>query len=290
MKKSLIKLYKKEIILFYLLAAVSLITASFADLKIDILLNNTASITANWFARTGDMPAYLLTVLAAAFAAKCARKKWLKALLIAACLCAGAYSGEWFAGRMFAPDSFQKIFGCVFGVCTALAVLLVLHFITIDADTKKPLFIIAVVALGVFVLQAGLVEIMKTLWGRARFWELDPDYSQFTDWYIINGNNGLYSFPSGHTAGAGMCYLVMLLPAVSEKCTKHKTLLFAAAVVYTSVVALTRLMMGAHFLSDVTFGGVISFSCTLLGALVFEKFERRLEKQAGYERIMEKEL
>lgn len=36
MKQSLIKTYKKEIIVFYILAVVSLAVASFFDLKIDI--------------------------------------------------------------------------------------------------------------------------------------------------------------------------------------------------------------------------------------------------------------
>lgn len=40
---------------------------------------------------------------------------------------------------------------------------------------------------------------------------------------------------------------------------------------FTSLVAFTRLVMGAHYLSDVTVGGTISFSCTLLGIAVYEK-------------------
>lgn len=45
-KSSLLKDYKKEIILFYSLAAVSLITATFADLKLDIFLNSPSNFIA----------------------------------------------------------------------------------------------------------------------------------------------------------------------------------------------------------------------------------------------------
>ena len=117
------------------------------------------------------------------------------------------------------------------------------------------------------------VDIMKNLWGRVRFRDLLSSGScdGFTAWFVINGKNGNKSFPSGHTAGAGMSYLLMLLPFIDKKREKYRAVYFWCPFIYTSAVALTRLVMGAHYLSDVAVGGVIAFSCVLVGIKVYEK-------------------
>ena len=276
MKQSLIKTYKKEIIVFYILAAVSLAVASFFDLKIDIFLNHPSNLIANWFEQTGEMPASLLITIALAFILKCANPRWMKIVAAIGCLVAGAYFGKWFGGRLFADNDFQDAYEIIFGVGFAAVVIFVMHFITIPENVRKPLLIIAFVGLGVCGLGTGLTNLMKMLWGRVRFRSMTVPYSDFTPWYILNGSNGNHSFPSGHTNSAGSSYLLMLLPLVSEKCRKHKTALFMTAFIYTSTVALTRLVMGAHYLSDVTIGGTISFTSTLLGMAFYEKFSEKL--------------
>lgn len=276
MKQSLIKTYKKEIIIFYALAAVSLIVAAFADLKLDIFLNNPSNLIASWFEQTGEMPSSLLITIAMAFILKCANPKWMKIVASVGCIAAGGYFGYWLGGRLFEDNEFTDGYGIIFGVGFAAYVIFVMHFITIPENIRKPLLIIAFVGLGAGALGTGLVDLMKGLWGRVRFRSMEAPYAEFTPWYVINGFNGSHSFPSGHTAGAGVSYQLMLLPFVSEKCRKHKTALFVTAFVFTSVVAFTRLVMGAHFLSDVTVGGTISFSCTLLGMAFYEKFSEKL--------------
>lgn len=275
MKKSLLSLYKKEIIIFYVLSAVSLLAAAFYDLQIDTIVNNTHSVIAVWFDKTGEMPASLLITTAVAFIVKCSEKIWVKAVGSLAALGAGGYFGTWLGERLFAENEYQFVFSIIFGVGFALTVLLVLHFIEIPEKIKKPLIVISILGLLAAGAETIIVTLMKNLWGRVRFRSLDGNYSQFTPWYVINGVNGNHSFPSGHTGSAGMSYLLMLLPLVSEKCRKYKTLLFAGGFFYTSLVAATRLMMGAHYLSDVTVGGMISFSLTLVVIAVYEKIEKK---------------
>ncbi len=276
MKHSLLKLYKREIIAFYICAAVSLAVASFADLKIDILLNHPSDLIANWFEQTGEMPSSLLITVAMAFIMKLANPKWMKWVAGIGCVAGGGYFGDWFGGRLFEDNEFQTAYGIIFGVGFALTVIFVMQFITIPENVRKPLLIIAFVGLGAGALGTGLISLMKGLWGRTRFRSMEAPYNEFTPWYIVNGFNGNHSFPSGHTAGAGVSYQLMLLPFVSEKCKKHKTALFVIAFAFTSVVALTRLVMGAHYLSDVTVGGTISFTCTLLGIAFYEKYGKKL--------------
>ena len=276
MKQSLFKVYKKEIIAFYIFAAVSLIAASFADLKLDIFLNNPSNLIAGWFEQTGEMPSSLLITVAMGFIMKTAKPKWMKIVASLGCVVGGGFFGDWFGGRLFADNDFQTAYGIIFGVGFGLTVIFVMHFITVPEEYRKPLLVIAFIGLGVCGLSTGTVNLMKGLWGRTRFRSMEAPYAEFTPWYIINGFNGNHSFPSGHTQGAGMSYLLMLLPLISKKCREHKTALFLTAFFYTSLVAFTRLVMGAHYLSDVTVGGTIAFTCTLIGIAVFEKFGGRL--------------
>ena len=63
----------------------------------------------------------------------------------------------------------------------------------------------------------------------------------------------------------------MLLPYISDKWKNRAQICFWTAFIYTSVVAFTRLVMGAHYLSDVTAGGIISFTIVIVSIKMFEK-------------------
>lgn len=279
MKTFSLRKYLPEIVTFYVLALAALIVSSFFDLKIDIAVNDTSNFVANWFAQTGEMPASVFSFIALAFIAKCADKKWLKTLAALISLGAGGYFGSWFSDRLFEDNEFQTGFGILFGVGTAAVALFVMHFISLPENIRKPLFVLSIVALCALGVQTGLISLMKGLWGRVRFRDLDETYSQFTAWYVINGNTGNHSFPSGHTGSAGMSYAMMFLPFVSEKCRKNKFWCFLIPFAYTTTVALTRLVMGAHYLSDVTVGGIIAFTCVIVGIAVFEKISKKIAER-----------
>ncbi len=68
-----------------------------------------------------------------------------------------------------------------------------------------------------------------------------------------------------------MSYLMMLFPFVSKKWDKRKKLCFFIPLVYTGMVAFTRLVVGAHYLSDVTMGGTIGFTVTIVGIYILDK-------------------
>ncbi|MCQ2472168.1 MAG: phosphatase PAP2 family protein [Clostridia bacterium] len=270
MKESLLKQYKFEIIFFFSFSAVMMVIATFWDLQIDLLLNKSNSFIAMWFDKTGEMPASLLTTIALAFIVKCSEKMWIKILGFFATLVAGAFFGIWFGERLFTDNLYQTFFNVVFGVGFAMTVLFVLQFIVIHEKIRKPLIIIAVLGLLVSGAETLIVTGLKDLWGRVRFRSLERDFSNFTPWYVINTSQRAHSFPSGHTADAGMSYLLMLLPFVSEKCKEYKLALFSISFFYTNFVAVTRMMMGAHYLSDVVVGSLISFSLVLAAIALYE--------------------
>ncbi len=100
-----------------------------------------------------------------------------------------------------------------------------------------------------------LIQPIKLLWGRVRFRDLDTLYSNFTPWFLPNGINGNQSFPSGHAAMAWMILPLFLL--VVNKSNNIKISLLILIVSWGLAVSLSRVVMGAHYVSDVLFGSFI---------------------------------
>lgn len=112
-----------------------------------------------------------------------------------------------------------------------------------------------------------VVVATKYVWGRVRFKNLSPDYSEFTPWYIINGPNGNASFVSGHSASAWMVLPLIILasrlPRIGQLAVTG--LCFA----WGFAMAVSRVRIGAHYASDVLFASAVCL-------LVFTFIMRRL--------------
>lgn len=275
----MIHTYKKNIIGFYFVSAAALCLAVFFDLKIDIWLNNPENPVCIWFYNTGEIPCRLIMPFAGTVIFYTAEKMWQKTAGLLVNLGGSAYMGTYIAKHFFVEEN-QLAFGIAYGIGFGVMLLLFGRLVHIPEGLKKPLFVLALVGIAVMVVQLSCIEGMKYLWGRVRFRDLlaDGSYDAFTPWYILNGINGNKSFPSGHTAGAGMSYLLMLFPFVFEKFKDKKQICFWLPCMYTSIVAFTRLVMGAHYLSDVTVGGIVSFSLVLLAMAILQKRDNALLK------------
>lgn len=93
-----------------------------------------------------------------------------------------------------------------------------------------------------------LVQILKKLWGRARFNNLEEGVTDFTPWYLPQGINDHHSFPSGHTAmGIMVCFLVLYFPP------RLRGIVLLPLIVWAIAVAASRVILGAHYASDVVF-------------------------------------
>jgi len=191
-------------------------------------------------------------------------------------------------------------------VAIVLQILTLFAFKNIKEETLKKLFWY-VVACAVACIVANLImAILKGPMGRMRFRAINSDEGQallnsglitgrcddgvlgFTRWYRINkqpsddiinaivnqypgAKDAFKSYPSGHTSAAGMTYALILLPDVVN--FKHKKAAKAFCwifpIVFTGLVAISRIMVGAHFMSDVTFGGTLSFTAMILAREIF---------------------
>ncbi|MFC1878705.1 phosphatase PAP2 family protein [Chloroflexota bacterium] len=103
---------------------------------------------------------------------------------------------------------------------------------------------------------AGLITVwsIKIPWGRWTYRDMLEvgDLSIFTPWYLPQGNNGHHSFISGHTALA-FCVLPVVLLFKENK--KHYQIAWTLALIWGVIGAISRVAIGAHFPSDVLFGG-----------------------------------
>lgn len=121
---------------------------------------------------------------------------------------------------------------------------------------KKGIFFACVLLTAIF-----MTFIIKNLWGRIRFRELQS-IAQFTPWYLPQGFTGHFSFPSGHVTSASS---ILCLLVTTKQCERQKTPWYIVVFVYGFILcmAVSRLLMGAHYLSDVAIGFMITYTVFL---------------------------
>lgn len=128
-----------------------------------------------------------------------------------------------------------------------------------------------------------LINVIKIPWGRPRMRLLfeTGNESYFMPWWKLGGAlksrlvaegvaaDEFRSFPSGHTGCAACAMLALLLPSVCKRLRGRERLCLIVSAVWTAVVAVSRLMMGAHFLTDVTAATAITLGVAVLGVWLF---------------------
>lgn len=124
---------------------------------------------------------------------------------------------------------------------------------------KYGLILIILVATEILVVNA-----LKIVWARPRMRSMDS-IEQFRYWYQINGlsnDNELKSFPSGHTANGFVAIAYVMFFNVASRLKKNLYLAFS--VIWGALVALSRVVRGDHFLSDVLMSCLLTFLLFLL--------------------------
>ncbi len=152
------------------------------------------------------------------------------------------------------------------GASAMLTPLTFLIFRNKKRETLKRLAIFLIFASMVSVISTLIsVNVIKYFWGRMRYREMmaEGDYllEGFTPWYHANGFtlHGHHSFPSGHTCSAANLLVLCALPEVFSDSEKKHTTVAVFCGVYIFAMAYSRMVLGAHFLSDVTAGFLIGF-------------------------------
>ena len=112
-----------------------------------------------------------------------------------------------------------------------------------------------------------IVQTIKALWGRTRFRDLAPDLTEFSDWFVPQGITGELSFPSGHAA-MGWIFLPLLFWVVARSDGRGgqgrnravPLVGWSLGIVFGVAVAASRIVVGAHYLSDVAFSTAVAWA------------------------------
>lgn len=178
--------------------------------------------------------------------------------------------------KLYNPDSAFALFFSAIGKAPALiavifaaaALMTFLPACKLKAEAKKKLLRFALHASLTLFLSAATVLIVKRLWGRIRYSDL-TDTGDFTPWYI-RGTGGGSSFPSGHAAMAALIFLCY--DAVKYFDKKFAIPTAAICLAFTLSVAAARIISGAHYLSDVIAGILITLAAKAIsGHMILKK-------------------
>lgn len=150
-------------------------------------------------------------------------------------------------------------------ICTALTVWGVARLCR-GADRNTVIRVAAVFLLVIFA-DILMVNLIKIPWGRARMRLVAvDDRAYFMPWWQPGKSlrdilvaagvaaEEFKSFPSGHTANASSLMLLCLLPMLRPRLAAKQTLLFLIGFFWTVLVGVSRIIMGAHYLTDTIVG------------------------------------
>lgn len=188
-------------------------------------------------------------------------------------------------------------------IAAVVAIIVILIFTKIPKEILYRLEPLALcgILIGIFYCFLGPI---KSIANRARFREMvafsngfenpkdanitsafisTSDFSYYTEWYqkgfggtLLNGFEleGT-SCPSGHVMSGCFIFLSTLLCNAFEGLKKYKTPVFILCFAYTAALSLTRMMRGAHFLSDIALGAILGMIFFLVAAGVLKIFEKK---------------
>jgi len=224
--------------------------------------------------------------------------------------------GIWFWGNFIQEDlDFAIVYKLVFSAI--LTFCLILSCAKVDKKLMRKLMFFALFLALVAALSNLIVQIMKMLWARQRFRTMTPEnpanasliaayagdgdfFKGFSPWYKPQflfhhplrtdayvsaykalDHDAFKSFPSGHTVAAAASFGIILLPDMFHKFAKYKWMFWVFPAVYTVLVALSRMVMGAHYLSDVVFGGFTGFGIAALVRWVMVSKKDKISSHFG---------
>ena len=276
-------IYKKDAAAITVILAFCLLVGSFFDYQISSALFNSSSLFGRFIEAAGELPFELTASIAGVMLVRAVRpdsrgSKWLAVLGILVNVGLAGYEiigSLRVGGKLIAV---QLVLTFVLVIVANLIVYRLTRTTEPDELTRWALMVLAVWIAQAIILNA----IVKPLWSRPRMRviEVTPGLN-FQPWWVIGNpdkwiyiaagviKDGFKSFASGHTAHAAMGLMLAGLPAVAfkEKPSRRRVVFWTAAVV-AALVAFGRIVIGAHFLSDVSCGFALVLALECLAARI----------------------
>lgn len=282
---------KIDFIVVFLVAILGIIVGSFLDLQINEILyfpNNAFGLT---LSSIGEAPVYALFSALGIISILLGwnnYKKWYQRIILFILGAAGILLPIYFQGDHFiCVDGFNIpsswYIGLIVGlVVSGLGVLLGIYLHKVSDSDKLVRYLITLFV--IIVISILVVQVTKTIMDRPRYrflvskegslnyfcqwWERGSDIKEFLSSSQIPSDE-FKSFPSGHTNIAALALpLLAYLPLISSKIKINSRVLFYIAFGYTLVVAVSRITVAAHFLSDVSFALFITTFVYWIGEML----------------------
>lgn len=294
-------------VFFAVVLVVVTVKGGYYDFVLSTKIGSDTSFYGWLFANLGDFPSYMaapvsFTILFHAINNN--NTKWyhiLRVVFVIFVFVGNLLIMNWISENFFNEELLYLTFYKFFG---AIVLTLIDIFATIKVDKKlmRRLMVFAIFFISIMAFAQLFVAISKVLWARLRFRNMiditSIEASGFTPWYILNFTSegrehlvkdGTYlihdafkSFPSGHTCAAGVTFVIILLPDIFKKLQKYKVAFYIVPFIFTVLVAISRVVNKAHYLSDTLFGGTIVGLTAVFGrhiAHYFYDFENEVVKK-----------
>jgi|WetSurMetagenome_2_1015567.scaffolds.fasta_scaffold45849_2 membrane-associated phospholipid phosphatase len=254
------------------------------DLQISKLLFYESNLFGRFFEIFGEFPAFLIGAFClAAMIVTRDRANKLKSLtamlgfgillLLVSLMAVTAIAG--YLGKTFSPVLL------VFAALIMAAALFAAG--RVPRSQARDLRLAAVVGFTTLIAEILLVNLVKVGWGRPRFRSMTDIVLQFTPWYlpqVLASGEEFKSFPSGHSANAAVTMWLALLPAFLPALKGREKILTGIAVIWTTMVMVSRVIMGAHFATDTVAGVLITWGVfSLVSYLVYHRKARAVKPQ-----------
>lgn len=275
---------KKGLCVTGIVLVILMFIGSFADMAVASSLFDLESALGNFFAAYGEYAGLFIGAIGAGLLLASAEWKMpLRAVLrcifaLFVLLFNGAYSlGE---VKKFMPQHY----GIGVAVEVTLAVIAFVSVLFAARKTDKAmLFRVGMVLCLATLLAPVAINLIKDPWARPRYRAIVvTDGLPFQNWWQAGTalrdqfaamgvpKEEFKSFPSGHTSEAALMVLLGLLPVAIPEIKKWEPLFVVSGLAFPILVAISRLIMGAHFLTDVTVGFACTYIIALLLVLAFQ--------------------
>lgn len=188
-----------------------------------------------------------------------------------------------FSGReFFSSNSFDipklKWLGFLIAVPFAAGSGYLGHLIVKNSTTPYSWLIMCVMAIAIFLALVPGVTLLKEIFHRPRFRTvIEYDAISFHSWWERCTNykdlmaefsllkEEFKSFPSGHAGASAVVMLAgVALPLFNKKYLKLQLPIFYAGFVWCVFISFTRMLVGAHYLSDVSMGALLTVVFSLI--------------------------
>ena len=248
-------IYKKDAAIIAVVLCLCLGVGSFFDYQISSALFNIGSMYGRLIEAAGELPFELTASIAGVMLVRAVRpdsrgSKWLAVLGILVNVGLAGYeivSSLRVGGKLIAV---QLVLTFVLVIAANLVVYRLTRTTEPDDLTRWALMVLVV-----WVAQAIILNvIVKPLWSRPRMRVIEVTQGlEFQPWWVI-GNPDKWAY-----IAAGV---------VKDGFKSHRRVVFWTAAVVAALVALGRIVIGAHFLSDVSCGFALVLALECLAARI----------------------